>query len=81
LRDASALGRFPTPIDDIMAAAKLTVVDDEVLNESMLRQFMNKAKSGIATIKSALSKVLGLSRPMTGWLSSTRTRRSRESRH
>ena len=60
LRDASALNRFPTPIDDIMAAAKLTVVDDEVLNESMLRQFMNKAKSGIATIKSALSKVLGL---------------------
>jgi Zn-dependent peptidase ImmA (M78 family) len=60
LREASALGRFPTPIDDIMAAAKLTVVDDEVLNESMLRQFMKKAKSGIAMIKSALSKVLGL---------------------
>ena len=31
LREASALGRFPTPVDDIMAAAKLTVVDDEVL--------------------------------------------------
>jgi hypothetical protein len=60
LREASALGVFPTPVDDIMAAAKLTVVDDEVLNENMLRQFMKKAKSGIATIKSALSKVLGL---------------------
>jgi Zn-dependent peptidase ImmA (M78 family) len=61
LREASALGRFPTPVDDIMAAAKLTVVDDEVLNEGMLRQFLKKAKSGIAaTIKSALSKVLGL---------------------
>ena len=60
LREASAIGRFPTPIDDIMAAAKLTVVDDEVLNESMLRQFVKKAKSGFATIKSALSKVLGL---------------------
>ena len=60
LRDAAALNRFPTPIDDIMAAAKLTVLDDEVLNESVLRQFMNKARAGIATIKSALSKVLGL---------------------
>jgi len=60
LRDASALGRFPTPIDDLLEAAKLTVVDDEMLNESTLRQFMNKAKAGLATIKSALSKVLGL---------------------
>ncbi|MBS1807630.1 MAG: ImmA/IrrE family metallo-endopeptidase [Acidobacteria bacterium] len=60
LRDASAIERFPTPIDDLMAAAKLTIVDDEVLNENFLRQFMKMAKSGIATIKSALSKVLGL---------------------
>ena len=29
LRAAAAHGVFPTPIDDIMAAAKLTVVDDE----------------------------------------------------
>jgi Zn-dependent peptidase ImmA (M78 family) len=60
LQEASASGRFPTPIDDLMAAAKLTVVDDEVLDEGLLRQFLNKAKAGIATIKSALSKVLGL---------------------
>jgi Zn-dependent peptidase ImmA (M78 family) len=60
LREASALGRFPTPIDDIMAAAKLTVVDDEVLSDGMLQQFIKRTKSGLATIKSALSKVLGL---------------------
>ena len=60
LREASAHGRFPTPIGDLMEAAKLTVVDDELLNESMLCQFARKAGSGIATIKSALSKVLGL---------------------
>lgn len=64
LRDASAHGRFPTPIDDILAAAKLKVVADEALDESALRQFFSKAKariaSGIATLKSALSKVLGL---------------------
>lgn len=63
LRDAGALYRFPTPIDDLMEAAKLTVVENEVLNESTLRQFMRGAKSGIATIKSALSKVLGLFDP------------------
>jgi Zn-dependent peptidase ImmA (M78 family) len=60
LRDASALDRFPTPIDDIMLAAKLTVVDDEVLNENILQQFIKRARSGLATLKSALSKVLGL---------------------
>jgi Zn-dependent peptidase ImmA (M78 family) len=60
LQEASAIGRFPTPVDDLMAAAKLTIVDDEVLNENFLRQFLKKAKAGVATIKSALSKVLGL---------------------
>ena len=60
LREASALDRFPTPIDDIMAAAKLTVVDDEVLNETVLSQFLSRARAGLATIRSALSKVLGL---------------------
>jgi IrrE N-terminal-like domain len=60
LRQASARGRFPTPVDDLLAAAKLTVVDDEVLNEGLLRQFVARAKAGLATIKSALSKVLGL---------------------
>lgn len=60
LREASAIGRFPTPIDDLMAAAKLTVVDDEVLNEGLLRQFLKKTQAGFATVKSALSKVLGL---------------------
>ncbi|HKC63264.1 MAG TPA: ImmA/IrrE family metallo-endopeptidase [Pyrinomonadaceae bacterium] len=60
LHEAAALGRFPTPIDDLMAAAKLTVVDDEILNEGFLQQIMKKAKAGLATVKSALSKVLGL---------------------
>ena len=60
MREASAYGRFPTPIDDILAAAKLKVVDDEVLNESALRRFFAKAKASFSTLKSALSKVLGL---------------------
>jgi Zn-dependent peptidase ImmA (M78 family) len=60
LRDAAALERFPTPIDDILAAAKVTVVDDEILNESFMKRLAAKAAAGFATIKSALSKVLGL---------------------
>jgi hypothetical protein len=60
LREAAAIGRFPTPIDDLLEAAKLTLVDNEELDEGLLQQFLSKAKSGIATIKSALSKVLGM---------------------
>lgn len=60
LREASAIGRFPTPIEDLVGAAKLTIVDDELLDETFLKRLVKKAKSRIATIKSALSKVLGL---------------------
>jgi hypothetical protein len=60
LREAGAYGQFPTPIADIMAAARLTVVEDEYLDESTLRRFMAKAQAGLATLKSALSKVLGM---------------------
>ena len=60
LREASAYGRFPTPIDDLMAAAKLVVVEDEILDATLLARFVSKLKSGLATVKSAFSKVLGL---------------------
>jgi Zn-dependent peptidase ImmA (M78 family) len=63
LRDASAFGRFPTPVDDLMDAAKLIVVDDEVLDEGLLRRFLRKSNAGITTLRSALSKVLGLFEP------------------
>lgn len=70
LREASAIGRFPTPIADLLASAKLTVVDDEELNESVLQQFIRKTragvKAGLEVIKSALSKVLGLLDPCDG---------------
>jgi Zn-dependent peptidase ImmA (M78 family) len=61
LEDASALGVFPTPIDRLMEAAKLTVVDDSFLNDNVIAQFIRKAKASLTSnIKSALSKVLGL---------------------
>jgi Zn-dependent peptidase ImmA (M78 family) len=61
LRDAGAYGRFPTPVDDLLAAAKLKVVDDELLDDGLLRRFLRKATmAGVAALKSALSKVVGL---------------------
>lgn len=60
LKAASAHGRFPTPIDDLIAAAKLTVVEDEVLDDNFMRRFLQKTKVSVASLKSALSKILGL---------------------
>ena len=64
LLEAAAYGRFPTPIADLLSAAKLTIVEDEFLDENMLRRFLRQVKTrSIATLKSALSKVLGLFEP------------------
>jgi hypothetical protein len=46
-----------------MAVAKLTVVDDDFLDEGVLAQFMRSAKVKITTIKSALSKILAMIHP------------------
>jgi IrrE N-terminal-like domain len=64
LKEASAYGRFPTPIVDLVAAAKLTIVEDQFLDEGLLRQFFRKAAvRGVVTLKAALSKILGLFEP------------------
>jgi hypothetical protein len=67
LKEASAYGRFPTPVADILDAAKLTVVDDELLDANVLQKFLRKARTsvlgGMAAIKSAVSKLLGLFEP------------------
>lgn len=64
LERANAFGRFPTPVSDVLTAAKLTVVDDESLHEGLLASFRRKATGAL---KSALSKVLGLF-DARGWL-------------
>lgn len=63
LKEASALHVFPTPVDRLMASAKLTIVDDDFLDEGVLAQFMRSAKAKITTIKSALSKILAMIHP------------------
>ena len=57
LAAAGAIGRRPTPIADIMAAAGIQEVHDDVLNEGFLAKMRREAG---AALKSALSKVLGL---------------------
>ncbi len=57
LRAADALGKFPTPVSVVMDAAKVTLADDDVLDEGFLRSMRRKA-GGL--LRSALSKVLGL---------------------
>lgn len=60
LNEAGAMGVFPTPIADIMAVAKVTEVEDDVLNEDFIAKLRTKVGSLGQTLRTALSKVLGL---------------------
>jgi hypothetical protein len=61
LNEASAWDRFPTPIEDILAAAKVRVAPKGLFDqESFLVFVRHKAVEYGSTLKSALSKVLGL---------------------
>ena len=57
LEKAGAFGRFPTPVSDIMAAANVEVVDDNILNEGFLAKIRRKASQAL---KRAISATLGL---------------------
>lgn len=57
LREAGALGVFPTPIDHILDVAKVEEVKEDVLNPSFVEKM--RAKAG-GYLKSAVSKVIGL---------------------
>ena len=57
LEAADAFGRLPTPVADIMAAAQVTEVYEDVLSVGFIAKMRQKAGK---SLKSALSKVLGL---------------------
>ena len=57
LQEADALGTFPTPINDIMDAGKVTVAPENVLNEEFLCTIRHKAGPDL---KTAVLKVIGL---------------------
>ena len=58
LREADVLGVLPTPIDHILAVAKVEEVKDNVLDEGFLTKMRTKAGGG--ALKRALSKVMGV---------------------
>lgn len=60
LREAGALGVFPTPIDQIMNVARIEEVKEDVLNPTFLQKFHAKLQKGSDVVRRAVSKVLGL---------------------
>jgi len=61
LRQAGALGTLPTPIDEIMAVARVVEVKEDVLNNpGFLGKMRAKAAAAGQVVKRAASKVLGL---------------------
>ena len=64
LRKAGAYGRFPTPVDDLVAAAELEIARENVLDRVFLgglyRSMPNAMKLAPDRIRLAAGKVLGL---------------------
>jgi hypothetical protein len=60
LLEAGALGRFPTPIDDVMAAARVTEVKEDVLNEGFVAKLRREVGDIGGSLRRALQKVIGL---------------------
>jgi hypothetical protein len=60
LREAGALGVFPTPVEQIMAVARVTEVTEDVLSNGLIDKL--RAAAGLAggLLKRAVSKVMGL---------------------
>ena len=60
LHEAGALGVFPTPVEHIMAVAKVVEVKNELLNPSLIDRLRNKIHQAGGVLKRAIGKVLGL---------------------
>jgi Zn-dependent peptidase ImmA (M78 family) len=60
LEAAGAIGCYPTPVADVMAAANLLVAENDALELGLLERLRQKAGRAGAVLKSALSKVLGV---------------------
>lgn len=58
LRAADAYGRFPTPVDDIVAAAKLAHADGYVLDEAAIRLVPPAMQSILRSVKNKLQGLL-----------------------
>lgn len=63
LREAGALGVFPTPVRHIMDVAKVTEIEEDVLNPSFIAKLRGSV-SGV--LKKALGKVQGIFHAIAG---------------
>lgn len=57
LREADAFGVFPTPVDDIMAAAKILMAPEDILDDGFIAKMRYKATK---VLKSAIQKIWGV---------------------
>ena len=58
---AGAWGRFPTPIEDILAAAQVRIAPSSLFDPTALLSYLKgKATAAVSLVKNALSKVFGL---------------------
>lgn len=60
LREADAFGTFPTPVKDIMGAAKVVEAKDDILAPGFITGLREQVQKAGAKVRSALSKVMGL---------------------
>lgn len=60
LREAGALGVFPTPVDAIMTVARVEEVKDDVLNPHFIDKLRLSAGKAGGALKRAVGKVMGL---------------------
>lgn len=60
LERAGALGRYPTPVADVMAAANLLVAPEDALDNGFVARLRRKAGKAGAVLKLALGKVIGV---------------------
>jgi len=60
LREAGALGVFPTPIEQIMSVARVEEVKEDVLSPSFIDKLRAKVLQTGDAVKRAVGKVLGL---------------------
>ncbi|MEA9973368.1 MULTISPECIES: ImmA/IrrE family metallo-endopeptidase [Xanthomonas] len=70
LREAGAMGVFPTPVANIMAVAKVEEAEDEALDDGLIARMRKVAGTAL---KSAFSKVLGLFHASAGLVYIDRT--------
>jgi hypothetical protein len=66
LREAGALGVFPTPIPQIMTVAKVQEVREDVLSPSFIDRLRSQVERAGQVVRRALSKVIGLFHASSG---------------